>query len=310
MWFLKGKYIALLVTGMFLGVVTCFGQHQPLISQYMLNGLPLNPAFAGSRDALSVAGSYRQQWTGFDGAPSTAFITGHSPLKNDALAVGVTMFRDEIGVSSASGFQGVFAYRMNLNQGKLSFGLNGGVSQIRNAWSNVITNEVTDDAFQSGDQSNWIPDFGAGIYYYTPKWFASVSMPTMVEITYGGGGDYTPEIQPGLSHLFLNSGVEMKMSPKWYLRPSVMLRYHASKTNQLDINAMMSWNETVEFGVSYRTSQAVIGVVRYFVNPQFSVGYSFDHELSDLSNYSGGSHELTLRYDLIFVTNSSNPRFF
>ena len=63
----------------------CFigkAQYFPLLSQYISNGLILNPAYAASREVLSVNFLYRDQWVGFSGAPEYETFTAHAPLKN------------------------------------------------------------------------------------------------------------------------------------------------------------------------------------------------------------------------------------
>ena len=169
MWLLKNS-IGLFALGLIFMLVhtDANAQHQPMLSQYMLNSLPLNPAFSGSRESISFAASYRNQWSGFDGAPSSSILSVHSPLKKESFALGTVFHRDELGVSRTSGFQFVGAYRMKLGAGRLSFGLAGGMTQTKSNWSEITTTEDADIAFNSGDQVNWNPDFGTGVYYYTP----------------------------------------------------------------------------------------------------------------------------------------------
>lgn len=311
MWLLKNSIglLGLWLVFMF-SCTSAVAQHEPLLSQYMLNSLPLNPAFSGSRESLSCAASYRNQWTGFDGAPTTSTFSAHSPMKNESFAVGMVVFRDELGVSRTSGFQFIGAYRMKLGTGKLSFGLSGGMKQIKNNWSEVITTEEADIAFNSGDQVNWNPDFGAGMYYFNNKYYISVSVPTLIKATYVNGDGYTANFKPRASNFYFNSGLNLTINKSWQFKPSMMLRYHTVNAMTLDVNALANWTDQLEFGVSYRTSKAMIGMIRYFIQPQTSIAYGFDHQLGELGQYARGTHELTLRYDLVFRTNATSPKFF
>lgn len=311
MWSLKGKsmkYIWLFL--LLLSSTVLSAQHQPLLSQYMLNGLPLNPGFTGSREALSVAATYRNQWSGFDGAPTTSYLAIHSPLKKEALALGLVVSRDEFGVSKTTGFRLNAAYRTEFYNGKLSFGLSGGMKQVNNAWDELITQDAGDLAFQAGEVSNWLPDFGAGVYFSNKKWYASLSLPTMTAVRYTGGNGYDTQLVAGVSHLYFNSGIKLPINADWEIQPSMMMRYLSGSSNQLDLNALMNWKDTFEFGFSYRSSRQVVGIVRYYLNPQTSIAYGYDQNFGSLSRYASGSHEITLRYDFIFRTNASSPKFF
>ena len=84
------------------GFVLCLSsmaQHSPITSQYLFNGLLINPAYAGSRDALATTLSYRHQWAGFEGAPKTTIATIHAPINKKKIALGMTVFDDQIGVN-------------------------------------------------------------------------------------------------------------------------------------------------------------------------------------------------------------------
>ncbi|MFC0181043.1 type IX secretion system membrane protein PorP/SprF [Pseudarcicella hirudinis] len=58
-------------------------QQEALYSQYMFNMMAVNPAYAGSRDVLSMTGLFRQQWVGVEGAPTTQSFTIDMPLKKE-----------------------------------------------------------------------------------------------------------------------------------------------------------------------------------------------------------------------------------
>ncbi|MGB1032858.1 MAG: PorP/SprF family type IX secretion system membrane protein, partial [Flavobacteriales bacterium] len=237
MWLLKSslRLIGLWLFFM-LGYAEASAQHQPVLSQYMLNSLPLNPAFSGSRESMSFAASYRNQWTGFDGAPTTSTFAVHSPLRKESFALGMVVHRDELGVSRTSGFQFVAAYRMRLGNGKLSFGLSGGMTQTKNNWSEIITTEDADIAFSSGDQVNWNPDFGTGLYYYNQKYYVSLSVPTLIKASYVNGDGYVASFQPSASNFYLNSGMNINVNSSWQFKPSFMLRYHRDSAFAVDFN--------------------------------------------------------------------------
>ena len=58
----------------------CQGQQQIMFTQYMFNGLALNPAYAGSDETLNLTILAREQWLGFEGGPSNQVFSGHMPV--------------------------------------------------------------------------------------------------------------------------------------------------------------------------------------------------------------------------------------
>jgi type IX secretion system PorP/SprF family membrane protein len=304
------KKTILHIAFLFALVAGCTAQHTPVISQYMLNGLPLNPAFTGSRDALSVVGSYRNQWTGYDGAPVNQTFGVHTPLKNDAIGVGLLLFNDHIGVSNESGVHAMASYRLRLAKGRLSFGLSGGISNFKNQWSEVITTDEGDRVFSSGNDQYVLPNFSAGIYYYTKSYYISLSSPFILSQKYKGGSDY--KAQGDLKHynILLNGGWKYNINSSFSVTPSAMLKVSPGSPMQLDINTLVGYKEVVEVGVSYRTGDAIIGLLKVHPTGQITVGYAFDYTISTLGTYTGGSHEVTLLYDFKYKANTSSPRFF
>src|SRR5688572_22273004 len=72
-------------------------QQDPMYTHYMYNTLSVNPAYAGSRDALTVTGLHRSQWVSFAGASMTQTITVHAPLRNEKIGLGLSLLNDKIG---------------------------------------------------------------------------------------------------------------------------------------------------------------------------------------------------------------------
>lgn len=300
----------LIYTLLLLGPAVVHAQHGALVSQYMLNGLPLNPGFTGSRESLSATASYRTQWTGLAGAPVNQNFAIHSPLKNENLALGVLMYQDKIGVSKTLGVDANFAYRLPLSNGKLSFGISAGMRQSTDLWTQVETAEEDDNVFQQDVSKNLTPGAGFGVYYSNFKYYVSLSVPHLMTKKYAGGDSYRSAFDSDDLNVYLNSGCILPLTTSISLKPSFMMRYHTSGRTLVDLNLLGSFMNLVEAGVSYRHTESMVGIMRIIVNPQFSLGYSFDYSFTDLSTYHKGTHEITLKYDLNFETNAHNPRFF
>lgn len=276
----------------------------------MQNGLPLNPAFAGSRNSTSFTFSNRTQWAGIDGAPVTQTLSFHTVLKNEKLAPGVFITNESMGISKSTGVFGNVAYRNKLYKGTLSFGLAGGVFMNKNNWLDVVTTVDGDQGIPTVNERVIIPDVSFGAYYFTRKYFVSFSVPFLLSHTLKSGGKI--EINNDFSnyHLHLAVGLNHKINREWSIRPSVLIKYQGSFGTQIDINGLVGYKDILTAGLSYRTNDAIMFLCRYNISRQFMVGYSYDFTLSELSLASKGSHEITLQYDIKYRSRASNPRFF
>ena len=117
-------------------------QQEAMYSQYMFNTMAINPAYAGSRNVTSATALYRNQWVGIVGAPKTITLSLDAPINSKKVGLGLQVFSDKIGVTNTTGAFGSYAYRIRLNKGTLSFGLQGGVSQYKADFQSVSLNPL------------------------------------------------------------------------------------------------------------------------------------------------------------------------
>src|ERR1700733_5240382 len=103
-------------------------------SQYVFNGLAVNPAYAGYKDDWTVNLSSRLQWVGINGAPQTetASIDGIANSWNSNVGLGLIGTVDRLGPESISSVYANYAYRLRLDEEdtkRISFGIGFGVKQ-------------------------------------------------------------------------------------------------------------------------------------------------------------------------------------
>lgn len=287
-------------------------QHSPLVSHYMLNSLPLNPAFAGSRDALNVTINYRKQWVGFDTSPSTGTLSLHTPSKNTNLGYGLLFINDQLGVSRETGFMGNVAYQLKTSRGKLNFGLAGGLFNYTNKWSEINTAENSDEVFLSGDQSFWGVNFSTGLYYYERNLYISLSAPFILSNQYRKRATVETSTykSPGDQNIFLTGGYKFETRSNFDFTPSVMIKYLPGSPLQMDFNFIAEYNKQISAGVTYRPKEALIGILKYNISPKLTIGYGVDFALNDISNFNKGSHEISLVFDMVNNTNAKSTKFF
>lgn len=289
-----------------------FAQQEVMVSQYMFNGLLLNPAYAGSHPYFSGSVLHRSQWVQMEGAPTTQVLAVDGPVMDNKLGVGLTVVHDKIGVSRDLEFAGNFAYHLQVTQkSRLSFGLKAGLSSYSANLSELVYWDQ-DEVFAGDIKSKPVGKFGAGIYWYSKRAFAGISIPTI----YAADGKISSQIA-GLGqdyftqHYYLNAGYVFKVSESIDLKPSVLLRYQPEAPFQADINCNALFRNKFWLGVSYRTGDAVVAIVEYQVIPKLRIGYAYDATTSELNNYSNGSHEVMLGMDFGKDLNKiRSPRYF
>jgi type IX secretion system PorP/SprF family membrane protein len=304
---------------MFLGFSTLglWAQQQTMFTHYAFNTLAVNPAYAGSRDALTITGLHRSQWVGFDGAPVTQTLTLHAPVFANKVGAGLSIINDKIGPLNTTSLYGDASYIIPLNSlktSKLSFGVKAGINLMEARLNDVSTTKDNDDSFTKGIRNQVLPNFGLGAYYTQPKYYLGLSIPRMLNNTL----NTVSNVQGATSaeeqrHFFFIAGLLSNLTDKIKFKPTTFLKVTKAAPIELDLTGMFIFNDKAELGAMFRTGDAVGVLLGYNFMPNFRVGYSFDYSFVNKTiKYNGGSHELMLRYDLAFNQNKiiRSPRYF
>jgi type IX secretion system PorP/SprF family membrane protein len=301
----------LLALVLLLSVNRVNAQQDIMISQYMFNGLFLNPAYSGSHRFMGASLLHRRQWVQFPGAPNTSIFAIDGPLAKNRMGWGATVTTEKIGISSRTDVFGNYSYHLPLGEGKLSLGLRAGGSFIQSDYNQLKTNDQADANFVNA-RSWFLPRFGTGAYYYTRKFYAGLSIPTL--LAYDSGKDFSLDLSkssPARLHYFLTSGYVFEVSNSVKLKPSVLVKYQSAAPVQADLNLNVLLQDVLWIGGSFRTGESVVGIIEYQINSMFRVGYAYDYNLTSIRRFSVGSHELMLGIDFgKDILKTKNPRFF
>ncbi len=288
-------------------VTLSFAQQDAETSMYLYNGLYLNPAYAGSRDALNATVMYRDQWVKMPGAPQTASVGVNSPLNNDKLALGLLYSYDMIGVTKTNSMSADFAYRIKVGKKKditLSFGISAGFENYVANLSNVATTDANDPSFQGNNQNRWLPNVGAGFYAYNNKFFAGVSAPYILANRLNGPSALfatSTGIARQYQNLLITGGYAFELGKKVHFVPSVLFKYvpnYAPVT--LDFNAMFVFIDRVWLGASYRLNDSYNFSLAVNLTKQIKIGYCYDLTVSPLNKFTTGTHEVMVSFDTWF----------
>jgi type IX secretion system PorP/SprF family membrane protein len=289
-------------------------QQAPLFTHYMDNTLEVNPAYAGSRDALTVMALHRSQWTGFTGAPVTQTITAHMPLENEHIGLGLALLNDKIGPSNNTSFFADFSYIIKLTEkSKLALGLSAGMNIYQASLSSLQLDIQVDPSFANNINNRITPNFGFGAYYSRERFYAGISIPALLQNSYSvvkeaNGSDLVGKEQ---RHYFLIAGALFNITDNLDLKPTTLIKVTPNVPIQEDFTISIIVIKKILFGAMFRTGDAFGGLVGFNFTSQLYLGYSYDWSYG-IQTYNQGSHELVLRYDFLFYAKQQihSPRNF
>lgn len=288
-----------------------YGQQDPHYTQYMYNQNILNPAYAGSRGDLSIGLLGRAQWVGIEGAPDTQTLNIHGAIGR-RVGLGLTVIHDQIGPVEESNLALDFSYTIPTSEnGNLAFGLKGSFS-FMNVGLFTATDIIDEsDVVFREDYKDTYPNIGAGIYYYTDKFYVGVSVPGILEnYNYTLNGHLFEDVSDSM-HWFGTLGYVFDLSSTLKLKPSAMVKMVQGAPVSIDLNASLFINEFFEVGLSYRDGDSLDVLLGVQATPKVRIGYAYDYTLTNLGDYNSGSHELMLLFDLDFAKKHiKSPRFF
>ena len=296
-----------------LTVLTAFGQQDALVSKNVFNGLLLNPAYGGTHQYFTAGLLYRNQWTGFTGAPATEILELDGPIAKDKMGVGLMVSHDKIGVTDQTDVYASYSYKLQIGPGKLSMGLRGGISNYTAKVTSLTVWDAGDQAFTSDVKAFTIPKFGFGMYYYAEKYYAGFAIPTL--IAYDNNYSFSLNVEKSSAmrrHYYLNGGYIFNLNESTFkLKPTLLLKYAPAAPVQMDISTSIIYKDFLTFGVAFRTGDALIAMLEYRTSQNVRIAYAYDFTMSKLRTYSGGSHEIMLSYDFGAGKNTNvSPRYF
>ena len=295
---------------MFVSFVS-FAQQDAQFTQYMYNTININPAYAGSRGALSIFGLYRTQWVGLDGAPETSSFSANTPINNSNLGIGLSVVNDKIGPTNENTFSVDLSYTVQTSADfKLSFGIKGSANLFNLDISKLNPEDQGDPQFQDLD-NKFSPNVGAGVYWHSDKAYIGLSVPNFIETNRYDDNDIA--IYKDKINYYLMGGYVFDLDKYQYIKfkPAILAKMVEGAPLQVDISANFMFVDKFVLGVAYRWSASVSAMAGFQITDGLYIGYGYDRETTNLNNYNSGSHEIFIRYEFIKKNNKiTSPRFF
>ncbi len=289
-------------------------QQDAMYTHYMYNTLSVNPAYAGTRNRVSVSALHRSQWVGFDGAPRTQTFGIHGPIIQENIGLGLSVVNDVIGPVQQSSVNADFSYKLNLGKSaKLSFGLKGGLKMLNANLKDLETYDLNDEVFAENIRQELMPNVGFGLYFYTEKFYTGISAPKLIEHKFGISGADEALLAGDLRHYFAIIGGVITLNDKWKLRPTGFVKFTPEAPLEGDITTTFFYHEKIWTGLMFRTGDAVGLLFGTFLSDKLAVGYAFDWSYANKTmRYNYGSHEIMLQYDFNLREHKAvlSPRYF
>ena len=294
---------------LFLLVNSIFAQQEAQYSQYMYNTISVNPAYAGSRNVLSVLALHRSQWVGFEGAPTTNTFSINTPIPETNLGIGISAISDRIGPTEQTTVSGDISYTIRLSEKTdLSFGVKGTASFFSFDQYKVTPFQANDPKWKSLS-SNMSPNFGVGMYLHSNKYYLGLSIPNLLESNFYNDNDIAINSQS--RNYYLIGGYVIDVSNLIKFKPAIVSKIVTGAPIQIDLSGNTMFMNKFVLGVAYRWDAALSGLAGFQVNDALFVGYSYDFDTTDLSRYNFGSNEIFIRYEFIYKKDKFfSPRFF
>lgn len=273
-----------------LASISAFAQQDPLYSQYMLNPLLINPAYAGLNNNFNAMVGYRTQWTGLEGQPQTINASAHTSLVNNKVGAGILFTNDKIGNTSNTEASATFAYKLNFEQSTFSFGMQAGIQNFRTDYSSLNILDPGDNAFTGGERGSRI-NMGVGVVLKSEKYFIGFSIPRLLPSTFKNGGQ---EFDLYNQHFYLMGAYVYYLNENIRFKPTVLLRGVKGAPASVDIAFNANFNAMHTVGIFTRNLNTYGVLLQTLLAEKYRFGYAFEIPTNKSVGSQFSTHEITL----------------
>lgn len=286
-------------------------QQDSQFTQYLFNGIHINPAYAGYKDDIYVQSFYRSQWTGVKGAPKSFSIAADGAFNDGRVGLGIIVANDQLGAQTYLTAYANYAYRIQLDDdaSQLAFGIAAGMMQLGLDGNKLEGYKPGDGLIPVGSQTNTVPDARFGIYYARKNYFAGFSATNLLARYMARKNTENMMVPVPQPHFYFTAGAIFPLNDDVQIKPVILFKDDTKGPSSLDVNAFFLLKETVWIGGFYRSSfdlykknyqqtdvskqNAVGAILEVFASENLRIGYSYDYSLNKLQNYNYGSHEIS-----------------
>jgi type IX secretion system PorP/SprF family membrane protein len=291
------KSISLLVIAIVFSL-KAHAQTDPLYAQYLNNPLLINPAYSGLNNNFNASVTFRKQWAGFDGSPTTINASAHTSLFDNKMGVGLIVLKDKIGANANTEVQATYAYRLDLNDKYLSFGLQAGVVNFKSNNGDLNPYDANDPAF-TGNLNTTKPSFGAGAILSSERYFIGISMPRMLKAkaTYDA-----LETQLYSRHFYIMGAYMIYLNQHIRFKPSVLLKGVQGAKLSADLNFAVNLDEKYTAGIFTRNFNTYGLLAQMKLGKGYRFGYTFEVPSNNSVGARFTTHELMVGLNMALLS--------
>lgn len=289
-----------------------FAQQDPMYTQYMENIMTINPAYAGSKDLLSMMVISRNQWVTMADAPVTRTFAIHSPVTNTNTGLGLSFLSDQINPIKQTGLYMDYSYTLHFsNNRNLALGLKAGVNFYQAGLTDLTTIEPDDPVFARDINRSFLPNFGVGAFFHANRYYLGLSVPKLIRNTINKSGYSSVQYNKEEIHLFFMAGYVFDINRIIKFKPSVLTKIVTNAPISLDLDGKFLFYDRLWLGAMYRLGDSFGGLFQLQVTNQIKIGYSYDLPISRLGAFNKGTHEIMVNFDFNLGNDKiRSPRYF
>jgi len=306
--------LLILITSTF--YLNSFAQQDPEFTHYTYNQKIINPGYVNDTpETLHFGGFYRKQWVDIIGNPTTYSFFSHLPLSSK-LEAGISFVNDEIGEGALkeNNLTADLAYILKISEKiKISLGLKAGATFLNTDFSRFRLESGgpnTDPVFSQNINETY-PTLGTGAFLFSDKYYVGLSTPNFLTSKHLNDANGIQAVGSEEIHMYLTGGYVVKVSQRLKVKPSFLLRTVQGSSAMIDLSANLLYLNRFEAGVSYRYDDSISALMSIGITTTLKFGYAYDYTTTNLGNYTSGTHEIFLLYNLdLFKGHNKSPRFF
>jgi type IX secretion system PorP/SprF family membrane protein len=292
-------------------VIPCYVFSQitlPIYTDYLSDNIFLvHPSAAGIGNCGKIRFTARNQWSGVEDAPTLQTLTAHQRF-GENIGAGIILFNDKNGYHSQQGFEGVFAYHIDLSRpedaNQLSFAL--GFTAINNKLDEsdfIIPDPIISQIVQS--ESYFNADFSMA--YHNRGLFSYFTAKNIILTNRKSYNGYFESIN--LRRYLFTLGYYFGNERSFQFEPSIMAQLVERTSEKFvdfnikaykDISDAQLW---IAFSYRQGFDNALSDELQYFtpiigVNYRnFMISYTYTKQTGDILFDDAAYHQITLGFN-------------
>lgn len=282
--------------------LSVFGQQDPQWTLLNDENPLVNPSTMVNDYRVNAQARFREQWAGFDGNPLQAGFNVFGTIDTAMSAIGMSGLWGRIGAESFASFKVNYAFDGRIGEHHIIPGIQLGFV-FRELDGTLL------DPIQGGDpnipnsvSSDFIFDLGLSFLYRFRGISAGFSTTHLTEGEIELETVSQSKVYTIARHFYGHFSYDIGLGRYFRIKPIAFVQSDAASTQFESIfwfgpRNLHKYIYSVSTGVGFRLNDAwtFAAEIRF---PWFSAGYSYDHTVSSLRNYSNGTHEVYLRMHL------------